>query len=151
MARVSVAVDGNGLEVISFTIPVAPRTKKNSGIIAQGNRPFLLPSKQYRAFEADCAPFVPQLHISEPVNIKSVFYMDTRRKVDLSNLISGLHDTLVHYQCVEDDNCNIIFSTDGSYVGYDHDNPRIEITITKVHGITTLKDCKTTKKAKKTN
>lgn len=119
---------------ISFTIPVAPVTKKNSQMIitnGKGKR-MIIPSKAYRRYENDASLFVPKLKINKKVNVKAVFYMKTKRKVDLTNLNEALHDMLVHAGCLEDDNCAIIASTDGSRVKYDKDNPRTEVTITKV-------------------
>ena len=49
--------------------------------------------------------------------------MPTRRRVDLSNLIEAIHDIMTKYNCIVDDNCNIIYSIDGSCVKYDKENP----------------------------
>ena len=56
--------------------------------------------------------------------------MPTRRRVDLTNLQEALCDLLVHYNIIEDDNCKIVTTMDGSYVGYDKENPRTEVEIT---------------------
>lgn len=69
--------------------------------------------------------------IDYPVNVKAVFYMQTKRKVDLTNLHEALHDILVKYGVLEDDNFKIIQSTDGSRVSYDKWNPRTEVEITR--------------------
>ena len=74
------------------------------------------------------------------MNLKTVFYMPSRRRVDLSNLLEGIHDVLVKYGCLEDDNCNIIYSIDGSCVKYDKNNPRTEIEIAELDNIVTIKD-----------
>lgn len=91
----------------------------------------VIPSKQYRQYEKDCAVFMPKLAepINEAVNVKAVYYMPTRRRVDLCNLHEALCDALVHYGVVEDDNCRIIATMDGSRVDYDKANPRTEVTI----------------------
>lgn len=118
---------------VSFVIPVAPVTKKNSQMIitnGKGKR-MIIPSEAYRQYEKDASLFVPKLKINEKVNVKAVFYMKTRRIVDLTNLNEALHDMLVHAGCLEDDNCMIVASTDGSRVKYDKENPRTEVTITK--------------------
>jgi hypothetical protein len=39
-------------------------------------------------------------------------------------------DCLVSAGVIEDDNCKIAASHDGSYVDYDKENPRVEIVIT---------------------
>ena len=82
-----------------FTINVVPRTKKNSSqiIICKG-RPMLIPSKQYREFEKECLLLIPSKYrknIDYPVNIKAIFYRDSKRKVDLTNLLEALDDMLV--------------------------------------------------------
>lgn len=58
--------------------------------------------------------------------------MKTKRKVDLTNLLSGTMDCLVAAGVIEDDNCKIAYSHDGSYVCYDKENPRVEIEITEI-------------------
>lgn len=119
--------------MIQFVIPINPVTKKNHGQIITGKngRKFMLPSKQYKQYEKDIALLVPKgLEIDYKINIKAVYYMQTRRRVDLCNLHNALHDALVHYGVLEDDNSNIVHSTDGSYVDYDKHNPRTEVTIT---------------------
>ena len=70
--------------------------------------------------------------INEPVNVKAVYYMPTRRKVDLCNLHEALCDVLVHYGIVADDNSNIIATMDGSCVKYDKNHPRTEVTIERI-------------------
>ncbi len=58
----------------------------------------LIPSKQYREFEKECLQAISskyRLHINYPVNIKAVFYRDSKRKVDLTNLLEALDDMLV--------------------------------------------------------
>lgn len=92
----------------------------------------MIPSSLYRQYEADCQAFVPRLHISVPVNIKAVYYMPTRRRVDLCNLHEALCDMLVKHGCLDDDNSRIVVSMDGSRVFYDKNNPRTEVTIEEV-------------------
>ena len=70
--------------------------------------------------------------ISRAVNVKCVYYMPTRRKVDLSNLIEASLDILVRAGVLEDDNCDVAAAHDGSRVYYDKENPRAEITITEL-------------------
>lgn len=118
---------------ISFTIPVAPITKKNSGQIIinpKTGHPIIIPSKQYQRYKEEASWFVKPLQIDKPINVKALYFMKTRRNVDLSNLHEGLHDLLVDCEMLADDNCHIIVSTDGSRVLYDKDNPRTEVEIT---------------------
>lgn len=117
--------------VISFTIDVAPITKKNhSRIIRVKGRPMVVPSEQYRKYQTAATPFCPYELIDYPVNVEAHYYMPTRRKADITNLESALMDVLVHAGTLMDDNCTIVVSTDGSRVHYDKDNPRTEVVIT---------------------
>lgn len=119
------------MELAKFTIPIKPVTKKNSSQIIYANgKPKLIPSKLYREYENNCGWFIPKLNISQPINVKALFYMPTKKRVDLPNLQEALHDVLIKYNCVKDDDCNIIVSTDGSRVLYDKNNPRTEVFIT---------------------
>ena len=122
-----------GKAMIKFSIEIPPITKKNHQQIIRANgRLMVIPSKQYKQYEKDCAVFMPGIEtINEPVNVKAVYYMPTRRRVDLCNLHEALCDVLVHYGICADDNSNIIATMDGSCVKYDKNLPRTEVTITK--------------------
>lgn len=116
-----------------FTIPLKPITKKNSQRIIKDKtgRPRIIQSSAYMKYEKQCEPYMPHIDtIAHKVNVKSVYYMPNNRRVDLTNLHEALHDILVHYGVLIDDNCKIIVSTDGSYVDVDKWNPRTEVTIT---------------------
>lgn len=117
-------------EKTTFTIPLEPRTKKNSQkIIIVKGRPMIFPSKQYKEFESEALWFIPKSGIDYSVNVKAIFYMRTKRQVDLTNLLEALDDVLVKGGMLEDDNHKIIASHDGSRVRFDKENPRIEIEI----------------------
>ncbi len=122
------------MEIARFTIPIPPRTKKNSQqIIVAGNRHKVVPSKLYQQYERDCEIFMPHIEtIEKRVNVQAVYYMPTRRKVDLCNLHEALCDALVHHRVVADDNSNIIATMDGSRVEYDKNNPRTEVVISEL-------------------
>lgn len=122
---------------VEICIPLPPVTKKNSQRIGyrtvNGKTvPFIIPSAKYKQYEEDCGIFLKPLGIKEPVNVRALFYMPTRRKVDLTNLNEALHDALVVNGTIEDDNCTIVAGTDGSRVLYDKDNPRTEVLIRKI-------------------
>lgn len=120
-----------------FIIPICPRTKKNhSQVITVNGRPRVIPSKQYAQFEKDCGAYIhcKNQNIDSPVNIKCVYYMDTRRRVDLINLLGATMDILVHYGVIADDNSKIVASHNGSFVSYDKENPRTEIEIKSIGG-----------------
>lgn len=94
----------------------------------------LIPSKLYKQYEKDCAWFLPHLDkpIDYPINLECIFYMPTKRRVDLCNLQEAICDILVHYGVLKDDNRNIVASQDGSLVLYDKLNPRTEVKISPI-------------------
>lgn len=120
---------------MNLTINLAPITKKNSQIlVVMKGRPRILPSKQYLKYEkaaGECLKWDEE-PINVPVEITYKYYMPTRRRVDLTNLIEATDDLLVKHGVLLDDNCKIIVSHDGSRVFYDKENPRTEITIRKL-------------------
>lgn len=113
-----------------------PITKKNSGrIVRAGKYPKLLPSKAYVQYEKDCLKQLTgthRLNLEDAYNVKCTYYMPTRHKVDLTNLLNATMDILVAGEVLKDDNCKIVVGHDGSRVFYDKDNPRVEIDITEV-------------------
>lgn len=121
--------------IYKYTIPLPPVTKKNSQRILVNRKtgmPFIAPSSAYKRYEAQAIYFLtpkPKTPLSGRCHVVTVFYMSTRRHVDLTNLLESAHDTLVAAKILEDDNNTIIASVDGSRVKYDKDNPRTEITI----------------------
>lgn len=122
--------------MLNFTVPLPPISKKNSQQIVTNKatgRPFIMPSKKYKDYEKAAAKYIPRLRqphpIDQPVNIKCLFYMPTRRKVDLTNLLEAIDDVMVKAGLLADDDFTIIQSHDGSRVLYDKDNPRTEVYI----------------------
>lgn len=119
--------------MIKFTIPLPPISKKNSQQILTNKatgRPFIMPSKKYKEYEKTAMWYVPKnIFINAPVNIKCLFYMPTKRKCDLTNLLEAIDDVMVKAGLLADDNYTIIESHDGSRVLYDKSNPRTEVYI----------------------
>lgn len=126
--------------MVKYTIPCAPVSKKNSQRIVTNRvtgKPFIIQSQQYEEFEAVAAYFLkpqPQNPIDYPVTVRCIYYMPTRRRVDMSNLMAATHDILVKFKVLADDNRNVIASVDGSRVYWDKENPRTEIEITEYDG-----------------
>lgn len=115
-------------------VPINPRTKKNNQKIIKNPKTgalMIIQNDRYKQFEKDAGWFLkkPASPISEPINIKCVFYRDSRRRVDLTNLLEAIDDILVKYKIISDDNFEIIRGHDGSRVFVDKDNPRVEIEI----------------------
>lgn len=120
--------------MLKFTIPLKPITKKNSSQIITNKatgRPMIIPSKQYLQYERDAGVFIKGkgLKLNEPVTVTCLYYMPTRHRVDLTNLMEATHDILVKYEVLADDNSSVIYSVDGSRVFYDKENPRTEVEI----------------------
>lgn len=127
------------MEVQKYVIHGQPITKKNHQQILRtgAGRPFVAPSKQYKAFEK---MFLGQLEapeqpISEPVEVTCLYYLGRRVRGDLTNYLEATDDCLVKAGILIDDNYNVIVSHDGSRVLYDKEHPRTEITIKPIKPI----------------
>lgn len=119
------------------TINIPPVSKKNSQRILYNQKrgvPFIKPSVAYERYERDCLKVMarPQEPINRPVNVKCLFFMQTRRKVDLVNLLEAADDVLVKRGVLMDDNSQIVVGHDGSRVLYDKEHPRTEIVIEEI-------------------
>lgn len=124
--------------MLKIVIEGNPVTKKNHGqIIMVKGHPIMLPSKPYVEYEKKCKKYMPKLEkpIDFPINLKCTYYMETRRKTDLTNLLQATCDILVKYKVIEDDNYSIISSFEGTKAEYCKENPRVEIEITKKEDI----------------
>lgn len=122
--------------MIKFTVQLPPISKKNSQQIMTNRatgKPFIMPSKKYKEYEKSAAFFIPKnIFICEPVNIKCLFYMPTKRMCDLTNMLEAIDDIMVKTGLLADDNFNIVAGHDGSRVLYDKDNPRTEVYISPI-------------------
>lgn len=126
----------------SVTLPGNPVTKKNSQRILKNHKTgasFVAPSNNY-IYYRNCSivylhacQSLPYRPINYPVNVRCLYYMESRRRVDLVNLLEATADILVDAGILEDDNSNIVAGHDGSRVLYDKGNPRVEILITEIH------------------
>lgn len=121
--------------VYEAIIPLNPKTKKNhQKIITIKGRPMIVQSDAYREYEKDAGWFLkkPIEPISEPVNVKCIFYRDSARRCDLTNLLEAIDDILVKYGVLKDDDFKVLSSHDGSRVYIDREKPRTEIEISKI-------------------
>lgn len=120
----------------SILIPFAPASKKNSQrIVRNGGIPRIIPSAAYKEYELAALPLVREQWTGEPLsapcNVAMMFYMPTRRRVDLVNLQEAALDVLVKAGVLADDCSAIVETMDGSGVRHDKEEPRTEITITE--------------------
>ena len=119
------------------TIGIPPISKKNHQRILYNpktGKRWVAPSIEYERYERDACRLLPKpaFPISTPVNVKCIFYMKNRRRVDLTNLLEAADDVLVKRGVLVDDHSGIIFSHDGSRVLHDRERPRTEIEIEEV-------------------
>ena len=122
---------------MKITIPVVPRSKKNSQQIIinpRTKRPMIIQSKLYANFERECGKFLRKYksNIDYCINLKIEFYVPDKRRRDIANYIEAIQDILVKYEVIKDDNHDIITSLDGTRMYIDKENPRVEIEITKI-------------------
>lgn len=122
--------------MINLTVKGKPITKKNSMRMVTNRKTghtYPIPSKQFVDYQKVFLSQVrrPKQTIDTPVNVQAVYYMPTRHRVDITNLLSATHDLLVDAGVLEDDNSKIVVGVDGSRVLYDKLNPRVEILISK--------------------
>lgn len=126
----------NGETLLHFTVPLIPISKKNHQQICINHttkKPFIAQSKQYRAYEQQALWFIPKAKpIDYPVNVRCLFYMPTRRKCDLTNMLESIDDVMVKAGLLKDDHYSIIAAHDGSRVLYDKANPRTEVYIERM-------------------
>lgn len=122
---------------MKIVIPLSPVTKKNSQRImysSKTGKSFIMPSQKYIDYEAKAVWYCKKADVHKlidyPVEVKCLFYMPTKRRVDLTNLLEAVDDVLVKARVLLDDHCGIIVSHDGSRVLYDKDAPRTEVFIT---------------------
>jgi len=94
----------------------------------------VIQSEIYKQYEKEAGWFLkkPPVPISSPVNVKCLFYRDSERRVDLTNLLEAVDDILVKYKILADDNFKIISGHDGSRVYIDRKHPRTEIVIEEI-------------------
>ncbi len=123
---------------ISFTIPGAPRTKKNSSRLdLRGARPRKIPSKAFEAWNKqaqihlmiarntlDNGGYLP---LEMDVNCCAHFFVDGLPAGDAVGYYQALADALEEGGIVEND--RLISSWDGSRVMLDKENPRIEVEL----------------------
>lgn len=123
---------------LKFTIYGDPRTKKNSmQIIKLGNRYSLTQNARYKAYEREFINQAMEIgvynkNLSKTLEITCTYYRQTKRLVDLTNLLACTDDCLVKAKIITDDNYKVIVSHDGSRIKFDKRNPRVEIEIKEI-------------------
>lgn len=121
--------------MLKLTIPVIPRSKKNSQEIVFNKRTghrMVIQNKKYTEYEKECKKYIPTdliVPINYPINLQCNFYVNDARRRDIANYIEAIQDILVKYGVLEDDNYEIVSSLDGCSMEIDRENPRVVIII----------------------
>lgn len=121
--------------VYKCTIPLTPRTKKNSQRIKYRNgKPYIRQSEAYEQYEHDVGYYIrsPKQPLNGKYNVKCVYYVGNVKTIDLLNLLAATLDILVNAGVLKDDDSEIAFSHDGSHVVKKSKKPRTEIEISEV-------------------
>lgn len=94
----------------------------------RGNRPLLLPNKQYAEWKEDAAwQLKREKPVAEyPVAMTCVFYMKDKRGRDLDNCLSAVCDALVKAEIIKDDSWQNLCPITIDCQGVDKE-PRVEI------------------------
>ena len=96
-----------------------------------GGRPLIIPSDAYRKYAKAAKKQVSFLSlpptITEPVWVKCLYYMETARMPDLTNLLAATQDILEACGIIAND--SQIKSVDGSRIMGKDKDPRVEIYI----------------------
>jgi Holliday junction resolvase RusA-like endonuclease len=135
--------DAEGQLCYRFTLPGAPRTKKNHSQAARTGRKCptcrlgtgparVFPSKEFTLYQAKVSEYVktkPQLWLAirRPVAVKAFVYRE-RNVGDFDGYMQALGDILQYCGILAND--RYIAHRDGSRLLKDASNPRMEITIT---------------------
>lgn len=133
-------------------IPLLARSKKNSQQILRNRKTgkyFIAQNEIYKNFEKQCGIFLLKYRgndIDYPINLKCLFYVNDKRRRDLTNLENAIADILVKYGILKDDNYNILAGWDGSRIIY---RPNLEPEI--VMEITKMEVCRDAKEKKSYN
>jgi Holliday junction resolvase RusA-like endonuclease len=118
--------------IMVIEIPGHPKTKKNHGrIVRNKKRVKFLPSKQYVAYAEIAVEYLQITYgypeIKDDLNLAAKYYLENKRgKPDLINLIQATQDILEAAGIVFND-CQFKGLNGSEIVGYDKDNPRVEI------------------------
>jgi Holliday junction resolvase RusA-like endonuclease len=121
--------------IFDATIEGCPIVKKNTQKVSfRYGRPIKYNTAVYTRWEASAVRQLwgferPGVPINVPVILLCTFFMQTRRRVDLSALYEGIQDVLVKTDILADDNSQIVIGHDGSRVLYDKERPRMRVQI----------------------
>lgn len=121
----------------AFRVYGNPRTKKTSQVIGRNRRtgkPFIMSHKRTKGWEHHVAVTVQELMLkfgwrpfTGRVQVSAVFYRAKNTTGDLTGYMQALADGLERSGLLPND--RLIASWDGTRLGIDRDDPRVEVRI----------------------
>jgi len=109
-----------------------PSKKNSKQWVGNGNRKFLIPSKNYAIWHEEQMWELKKYKVKSPITrcsmIVEIAFPDNR-KADISNKIESVNDLLVDAGILEDDDHRILHSLNLKSLGVDKENPRAVIII----------------------
>ncbi len=120
---------------MEFTVYGQTPSKKNSKqIVRVRGRPMIIASKVFQQWHRDALESIkrPLAALERVQEVKLVIWGRDRRKWDVSNRAESVMDLLVDAGILSDDSYAVVPRLVAEYGGIDRDNPRCEVTITKV-------------------
>jgi len=120
---------------LEFTIEGQVLAQKNQKKVScQGGKPRIYTAPAVKAWQEDVAwqlKQVPSLQGEVIVTIE--LYNKDKRPRDIDNMSTSILDAIVKADIIEEDNCNIVKELHVVYGGIDKENPRANLTITRVN------------------
>lgn len=125
----------NNNTVSQFTIGLVPKTKGKINLSIKSDsknndRIQVTRSREDKTYIKEAGSFLKPLRIDYPVNVKVLFYTNSRRHFKLVNLLQMISDVLIKNNVIC--NGNNIIGYDGSRILYDKHAPRTEILISRM-------------------
>lgn len=123
------------MKKIRITLFGSVPSKKNSKRrIRRGNHIFMVPSLNHEVWHTQHMGTLAEFAYSKnPIKtVKEIiidFYVENKRKADLSNKAESIMDLLVDASVIEDDNFFVVPRLILNYKGQDKEKPRAEIDI----------------------
>lgn len=119
--------------ILKGTVPSKKNSKRR---IRRGANVFMVPSEAHEKWHSIQMSALAEISYKKnPIQVVQEvtidFYVDSKRKADLSNKAESIMDLLVDAGVIEDDNFFVVPRLILNYKGQDKENPRAEISILK--------------------
>lgn len=131
--------------IVSFTIPGRPTTKKTSqrSFRTKSNRTIVLPSERFLAYEKTCKPYINEAWSGQPIDygvgIKLKIYLDSYVIGDEVGYMQALGDIFEKHGLISNDMWIHWIDNNESMIMIDKENPRTEVTVLRFRHAKELK------------